>query len=126
MPITQNWEPRGLHTDYAGDTSGEEILSSVLALSSDPRFDDLTYIIGDFSKSTGITAGSKDVETLAAYVKALSRTNPHISNPSILPNDDSGQALIALYVLITEDIPWKTTWVKTEAEARKWIADNPS
>ena len=122
MPIENVWEPTGLHMHYRGETNGDEILEHVLALASDPRIDDVKYIIGDFSESTGIHADEIHVKKLAAFNSALARTNPKILNPTVLPQNDSSQALVALYVLITEDMPWQTTWVRSIEQAREWIA----
>ncbi len=124
MAIIHNWEPNGLHTQYINATSGEQMIASALEISGDPRFDSLHYVIGDWSQSaqSGITA--KEVELLAKHIAALCKTNPDILNPSILPKGESAQALVALYVSLTEDLSWKTDWFHTEEEAREWIASH--
>ena len=121
MPIENVWEPNGLHMLYTGELEGEEILSHVLRLASDPRIDSVKYIIGDFSGAKKLDADDKHVETLAAYNSALAKTNPSILNPTVLPDGEFGQALVSLYVLITEDMPWQTEWFYSEREARNWI-----
>ena len=121
MPIENIWEPKGLHMLYTGELAGDEILSHVLQLSSDRRFDSAKYIIGDFSGAVAIDANDRHVETLVAYNSALAKTNPSILNPTVLPNNEFGQSLVSLYVLLTEGMPWKTEWFYTEHDARAWI-----
>jgi hypothetical protein len=124
MAIINNWEPKGLHMDYRGNNCGKDILKHVLDLSGDPRFDTIKYIIGDFTHSTQIDATGEDVKMLAAYNAALSKSNPDILNPTVLPIDDEHcQSLVALYVLITEELTWGTTWTSSLEEARTWITD---
>ena len=124
MPIANTWEPEGLHMNYSGFNRGKDVLDHVLGLSSDPRLDSIKYIVGDFTHSTGLESTPEDVKMLTAYNKALSKINPNILNPTVMPiNDTDTQALISLYVLITEDLPWDTCWVKSLSEAREWVAE---
>ncbi len=122
MAIINKWEQRGLHTRYVGLTPAAELLSSAQGLTSDMRYDDLKYIIGDWSESESSDIEPEDIQELVALIKALSITNPRIINAVILPKDsEQGQALTSFYVLLTEDIAWPTKWFATIEDARDWI-----
>ncbi|WP_101758263.1 hypothetical protein [Oceanicoccus sp. KOV_DT_Chl] len=123
MPIENVWESKGLHMLYTGELGGDEILSHVLKLASDHRIDSVKYIIGDFTGATAIDAEERHVKTLVAYNSALAKTNPFILNPTVLPNNELGQSLVSLYVLLTEGMPWMTEWFYSEHAARKWILE---
>lgn len=122
MTIQHHWEEKGLLIRYTGRTSGQELINSALELSGNARFDEIKYIIGDWSASEpgGIT--SEEVEALVACLRAIAQSNPRIINPSILPPEEHRQALVAFYVALTQDLPWNTDWFHTEEEARDWIS----
>lgn len=121
MAVIHHWENWGLHTCYVGFNTGEELLSAALEVSGDPRFDQINYLIGDWSGSESSNITMEDVQKLASYIEAFSRSNSNILHPSVLPEGESRQAMVALYAMLTEDIPWTVTWFDTLEEARAWI-----
>ena len=65
MPAEHHWESKQLlHTYYTGKVTADDLINGALEIGSDPRFDDLRYIIGDWTKSTQSTITMEDVERL--------------------------------------------------------------
>ena len=123
MALITTWEKNGLYNRYVGQTTVDELISSSLKISGDSRFDNLKYIISDWSDSEPAGMKAEDVEKLICFINVFAQSNPNILNPSIMPkNDDYRQALVGLYVALMEDSPWDATWFKTVEESREWIA----
>ena len=97
------------------------MLESVLAVGGDERFHDLRYVIGDWTDCTESGVSVKDVEKLAAYVSAMARSNPHITNVSVMHSDFNPQAMINLYFYLTSETPWTMVAVRSLDEARRHL-----
>lgn len=123
MTYTNHWEQDGLYVDYGTHTSEAELLQSIDALSADPRFDHVHYIIGDWSRSAQAEFTSEYVEKLVAMIAVLAKSRPLICNAVVLPQHEDAQAMAAFYVHLAEVLPWKVAWFRTLEEARAWIAE---
>lgn len=121
MPIVHDWSAKGLHTKYIGSISGDDLVEDALKVSGDPRFDDIRYVIGDWTESGSNTIGIDDVERLAACMKAVAKSNPYIKNATVMDADEERAALVGLYLFLTEDIPWEVDAFKTLEEAKFWV-----
>lgn len=118
MAIEHDWTSKHLlHTRYVGTVSGEEMIKAALEVSGDARFDNLYGVIGDWSEATGTQVNADDVETLAAIVGAAAKSNPHITNISILPPSPARHYLVSNYNLLMANCPWETGAVHSFAEA---------
>lgn len=124
MPVINHWEDNGLRIEYEGGVSNSELFESVQALSSDPRFDHIHYILSDWQNAIPVQRQPEDIEKLTHWVDALARSNPNIVNAVVTPADDeSGLALAAFYCMLAEGRPWRTDCFTSTDEARVWIAE---
>lgn len=122
MPVQHHWESKQLlHTSYIGKVTADELINAALEVSGDQRFDDLSYIIGDWSQSTVSTITMDDVERLAAYISAISKSNPSIKNVSVMNRNESSQSLISIYSMFTEQTSWEMEAFHSMVEAREWL-----
>jgi len=126
MTIKHNWEKHGLHTQYMGNLTGKELLQAALDTSGHPQFDELLYIIGDWSGSLETTTDRADVEELVAYIRAMAVTNPRIKNASVMNEKESNQALVSFYALLAEELTWDVRSFHTLEEARIWVGEELS
>jgi hypothetical protein len=99
------------------------MVQAALKASGDRRFDQLRYVLCDWAHSERSEISLSDVEKLVACIQAMAQTNPHVVNAVVLPRGETGQALVAFYVALTEDLPWRTEYFHDEADARNWIND---
>lgn len=124
MSIIHHWlSGKVLHTRYTGNVTSDELLQGALDVSGNPCFDDLRGVISDWSEARKSDVNVSDVERLAAYTEAASRTNPHILHISVMrPGIEAPQALISLYEMYVADTPWQTVVVDTLDEAKQQMA----
>ena len=121
MPIEHNWLPSGLHTQYIGVITGNELVDGALKISGDPRFDNIRYIIDDFSKLVGNKITIADVERLVACIGAITKSNPYIKNAMVLANNEESNALIGLYVFLASELTWQFETFSALTEAQMWV-----
>ena len=121
MPCRLYWEePRGLCLRIEGDLGPPELVRVISALTSDPRFDDLRYLVLDLLETRPVgfegdaleimmVAAAQDIGasiTNAAFVRAAAATDPYVLD------------LLAEYGKIVGR-PYRV--FPTIAEAREWV-----
>ena len=84
MTVKNQWNNKSLYRNFHDTTSGEEIIDSNLALHGDSRFDDLKYIINDFSEVKHFTVTDIDISLIA-----------NIDNVGVLSNRRLKIAIVA-------------------------------
>ncbi len=98
MTIDLVWESKKLLSMiYEGRVSGGDLLAASLKISGDQRFDDLRYLLSDWSKVEETNISTDDVRKLVAYVSSMARTNDRIMNASVMSSDETGQVLVSFY-----------------------------
>ncbi|MBV1877177.1 MAG: hypothetical protein KUG79_06010 [Pseudomonadales bacterium] len=126
MAIELKWESKKLLVmNYLGRVSGLELLDTTLKLGGDPRFDDLRYILSDWSGIDKADISAEHVKELVAYVTAMSQTNATIKNASVTAKDETGRALVAFYQHLTRSISWQIQYFENTDDARCWFLDVP-
>ena len=78
MPVALQWESRGVVREFVGTVEFEEYMHSVALLQNDARFDDLRYIIEDFSACVMLHVSESDMEMVIANAIGAAFSNPHI------------------------------------------------
>lgn len=121
MALESTWTGTGLIQKYVGDITGAELLQESLAVAEDPRFDALRYVITDWSESRDSSVSEEDVLKLAAYIKAMAKTNGRIRHATVLHRADNAQALTSLYVMLASESPWQIAMFHSLAEAQAWV-----
>ena len=122
MSIVHNWEKNGLYIQYLDHVTGEDMLDDALVVSGDPRFDNMRYVISDWTQATTTAIDTHHIHQLVAYVKAMARSNPKVKNATVMYDDEDRKAMVALYGLLADDTPWKIDFFNTLEEARSWVA----
>ena len=122
MPHTNTWEPDGLFRKFTGAITGVEILKANLVLYEDPKFQNIKYVITDFTEIT-----DHSIET--AHTEVYAKTG-------VLISDTKGELKIALVIIqaslislannyreLMKDTLFECEIFKTVADARKWASD---
>lgn len=78
MPHTNHWDAHGLHRQFTGVVDSDEILSSNLELHQDHRFDDIRYVINDFTLVTGLDIVEGHTRSFATVDKNVSHRKPQL------------------------------------------------
>ncbi len=120
MPNKAVWEPRGLFRRFSGVVTSEEILQAVLKVYGDPRFDDLTYVINDFSDIEGVALDERNIKKVAYLDKASARTNPRIKIAFVTRNP-AFFGYAEMYMKFVDELPWQTEIFSSLEEAREWL-----
>jgi len=122
--IVDYWEPNGLLvTRYLETISGEDLVSSALSKSGDDRFDQVKYIISDWSEAQEVKIGTQDVELLVACLRPISAIIPNAKNASLVNRDTTGNAVLAWYKFLTEDLSWDVEIFHQRQELMAWCTD---
>lgn len=78
MPFNHCWEPTGIVTNYRDDLVLEEVLESHRIMASDPRFDDLKFMIVDTLPVERVALIESDAVQINAFLTGPALTNPNI------------------------------------------------
>lgn len=123
MTIELVWESKKLLSmRYEGSVSGSELLDASLKIGGDPGFDDLRYLLSDWSTVKETNISTEDVRKLVAYVSSMARTNDKIMNASVMSKDETGQALVSFYQFLARDLPWEMQYFYNVRDARDWFS----
>jgi len=72
MPYTNNWEENGLYRKFTGTINGIEILEANLKLHIDSRFNNIKYVLNDFTEVSDLRIETKHTNAYAASDKVIS------------------------------------------------------
>ncbi len=78
MSYTLSWEANGVVKLFTGRTSDLEVLASIVEIESDPRFENIRWVINDFLRCTGFEVSKDGVDLMAATDKAASVSNANV------------------------------------------------
>ena len=87
MSHLNKWEREGLYREFSNKISGEEVLKFNLEIQGDSRFDDIRYVINDFTNIVDFDFSDLDVQKIAAIDNAASKSNPDIK-VALISNSD--------------------------------------
>lgn len=78
MPCEIVWEHKGVHQRLSGHLSTGELQDSVETVQADPRFDEIRYVINDFSAVTGHELDEQQLLELSAIQYGAQASNPRV------------------------------------------------
>jgi len=124
MAYDTKWEPEGIYRHHSGFVTGREMIESAKQTQSDPRFDEMRYVIDDFTDITG-----HDLSIDAFTYLAASNYGAHASNPNcrlVYVTTDTNLVKIIRGTLMSPDLVSYEVEVKpTLSEARDWLDSLP-
>jgi len=117
------WENKGLYRKFENKISGEEVLTSNLTIQGDPRFDDIRYVINDFTQIVDFEVSGADINIIAATDNAAAISNPSIKI-AIVSTHDPLLAWIKHYCEIMKDAPFECKIFDNINDTYKWVSDH--
>ncbi len=97
MSYTLNWEADGVWVRYGGQSSIDEIAEVAKAIQGSARFDNLRFVLHDFSECNGISYALDLVEELAAVDCVACRSNPKL-RVAVVADNPAVTALVEDYM----------------------------
>ncbi|MBD3610603.1 MAG: hypothetical protein HUJ30_08640 [Gammaproteobacteria bacterium] len=89
MSYELKWtDDRGLQRTFKGSVMADDVLTSVLTVHGDPRFEKIRYIINDFTNITDYNLDDEDIKVLSAMGKAATLTNPGLKVAIVAHNSE--------------------------------------
>jgi len=116
-----NWESDGLYRIFTGKVTGEEILTSNLELQGDPRFDDISYVLNDFTAIVDFDVTDIDVTKIAVMDDVAAKSNPDI-NIAIVATLEPFIKWVNVFIDSMKGTPFECTLFDRVEDARKWIS----
>ena len=113
------WKHRGVIKRFFDCVTDHDMLQSVLDTESDRRFDDLRYVINDFSAITGCSVRIPTVEDISVADVGAARTNPSI-RIAVVTTTPEIRMLAERYASSPLNV-YETRIFASSAEARSWL-----
>ena len=88
MAHQNSWNGKILHRTFTGSISGRELLESNLSIQGDPRFDELTHVINDFTKISDFAVTNFEISKIVAVDNAASKSNPSLKIVIVATNHE--------------------------------------
>lgn len=117
------WEKKGLYRKFENKINGEEVLTSNLTIQGDSRFDDIRYVINDFTQIIDFEVSSTDINVIAATDNAASISNPNIKI-AIVSSHEPLLTWIKHYCGIMKDAPFDCKIFDNINDTYKWVAEH--
>lgn len=116
------WESKDLlRVRYADIVTGEELIQTALDSAGDARFDYIKYILGDWGDYKRTVIDQEDVRTLIAVLKSVSQICPLVKNATVIRPDETGNALVAFYKMLGDNLPWRIEIFHNYQDAFQWF-----
>ena len=125
MPHQNDWESRGVIQTFWGEVSAQEFVASVGEIAADPRFDDVRYIINDFSQVTGLDTNDGTWESIAIIRIGSAHTNPNV-RVLVVSQGAIGDKLVTAMARPPLIGTQQTVNFSSLEAARKWLEGQPA
>ena len=120
--ITDYWlySSQLLVTSYTGMVTGQELINGALHKSGDIRFDRVRFILSDWSCVTKMEATPQEIKALVACLRPISKICPYAKMASLVNPDPTGNALVAWYKFLADDLCWNIDILNSVEAAQQW------
>jgi hypothetical protein len=118
------WEPEGVIRQFSGNVSAREFIQSVEQVQGDSRYDDLHYIINDFSSATATALNEEVFTELAVLYYGAYASHPNC-RVVFVTTDPALAALVRKVLQKGPVVSYSTEVFPTVGEARDWLDSQP-
>ena len=118
------WEPDGIHKQFSGFVTGREFIESVENVQADPSYDDIRYVINDFSEVNGHEVSEDVLVQLAAINYGAYSSNPNC-RIAFVTKDDEFAHRIKKTLMAPDLISYQTEVCPSVPDARDWLDSQP-
>lgn len=120
--ITYEWAAaQFLWIQHTGKVTGDELVRSALSLAGEERFDSTRFVLGDWLHFEKAYVNDTDVKTLIAMMRTICQICPRVKNATVIRPDESGNALMAFYKMLADDLPWEIEIFPDLESAYSWL-----
>lgn len=121
MSHHNKWEESGLYRKFTNIINGDEILNSNLSIHGDARFNDITYVINDFTQISGFEINNSDITKIATFDNVASLSNNHLKI-AVVATLDSLLSWINLYCDKMHGAPYECKIFTNTDDAYVWVS----
>lgn len=114
------WEHKGVHKRLSGHVSASEFLRSVESIQADPRFDEVRYVINDFSAVTSHELDEQQLLELAAIQYGACASNPQVRAVYIGTDAELARRLRSI-LIDSQRLVYQVVLFDTLPQARDWL-----
>ena len=120
MAYQEVWKKSGLHRVFTDTTSCEEILNANMKLYANPTFNDIQFVINDFSRVLQFEIPPQSMNEYVATEKEASKNNKNLKVAMLVTNEYIS-TFARIYALRMEEVSFKCELFETINDANSWI-----
>ncbi|MFN4326935.1 MAG: hypothetical protein ACK4FP_13745 [Azonexus sp.] len=118
------WEPEGVVRRFSGNVSATEFINSVERVQGDSRYDDMHYVINDFSTVAAVSFSDETFTELAVLHYGAFVSNPNC-RVVFVTTDNMLAGMVRRILQEGPVVSYQVEVFPTEREARDWLASQP-
>lgn len=116
------WETKGLYRLFGTKVSGMEVFDSNLSIHGDERFDQIKYIINDFSHVSEFDVSNMEVLKIATVDDVASISNATLKI-AIVASLESLLPWVYMYCDYMQDSPYECRHFYSLDAAQHWVSE---
>ncbi len=118
------WEPEGVIRQFSGSVSAREFMQSVDQVQGDSRYDEMRYIINDFSAATAAALSEEVLTELAVLYYGAYASNPNC-RVVFVTTDTALAARVRKVLQQGPLVSYSAEVFPSVDQARDWLASQP-
>ena len=118
------WEPEGVIRQFSGSVSAREFMQSVEQVQGDSRYDEMRYIINDFSAATAAALSEEVLTELAVLYYGAYASNPNC-RVVFVTTDTALAARVRKVLQQGPLVSYSAEVFPSVDQARDWLASQP-
>ena len=120
MPFFNKWVENGMEKIASGHVTGDELIATRKELYGDERFDQLEYILSDYTFADSVQILEKDIKQVAYLDGAAAMSNPNCKVAIVAPTKIM-KPLADYYAELSKNSPWDARVFETVEQAKEWL-----
>lgn len=116
------WQDSILELNFHGSIGAAELYRCYGEIAGDPRFDDVRYMLFDYTDATSPEYTTEDMDKFYYLDQASSMSNSRITQV-VIAVDENTAAIASYYIHISQDLPWRTLLVRSREEANSLLGE---
>ncbi len=120
MPCEILWEHRGVYKRLSGHVAASEFQRSVEAIQADPRFDEIRYVINDFSAVSSHELDAQHLLELAAIQYGAQASNPQVKAVYVGADPELARNLRSILIDSQRSV-YRVALFDSLPQARDWL-----
>lgn len=119
MAYKIEWGNNNVHIKYSGDININDLFKVGGLISSDLRYESLSFVISDFLDVKSLIFSELDIKNISTRDAIPSILNPNIKL-SVVSNNDNIQEMVMKYIELMKVNEWEIKLFDNLEESSKW------